>query len=419
MQKKIMNTVEKVMVALIIVVIVFAGAKIKKVGAAEGVYSGITVGDGDYSDWDSVTKYKGAYGVDRVAMVWDGYYLYLYFETFGRDDGSGQLSGSWNAVAWSGPNSSGNYSIKTEKTEMIVHLGVYNGNQPYVELNGKDGASQGAEVYVNNKDWFSDTHIWEVKIPTRVLPIYSDTLSLGFYRGETLIENVGNINMLEDFEHSGVKDELIFDGIYVDWKEYPHTTIDYSTNGTHSSHIDANAALFSKDERLYGYVQTKMEAHTDSGEAAVAFTQSVTIKLNDRYYFFPRVAEVSESGIINWNPKLSDLEPGEYKYKIFSTDSWGNAVSIYNLDEQNVCYGEMIITIGKDSHNQCEYVLDENKLAEKFGISANDIKTYAAQYGRLGTDWVTCAGTSTAPLVGMLLLVGMAGVGMFFTKKSR
>lgn len=415
MTKKSKRFFSKGLVAMAVASMVIASAATLKADATEGVYNGITVGDGDYSDWETVVKHDGAYGIDKMAMVWDGYYVYLYFEWFGYDYGNGTHGSNWNEITWSGPKHTGNYSIKTEYGEMIVHFGNV-GGEPYVEINGKDGKSVGAEVYVNNKDWISYSHIWEVKIPTEILPNYVDTISLCYYQGDVLISDVANLNMPDDLANEGIKDEVVFDGEYLDWTQYPHTTIDYSTNGTHSSIIDANGALYCDGTTLYGYVQTAHPSHT-SGEDAVAFTKAVTIKLNGKHLFYPRVASVNEAGLINWNPNLSKLAPGEYRFKVFDTAGWGNAKSIYNLDQHNVCYGDLIVTIGSDGRNQCEYALDTVKLAEKFGLDASDIKTYEAQYGRLGQQWIGCAGASTSPWISCVILLGIAGCGVFLSRK--
>ena len=46
---------------------------------------------------------------------------------------------------------------------------------------------------------------------------------------------------------------------------------------------------------------------------------------------------------------------------------------------------------------------------ETVSIDPNDIKKFSAQYGRLGQEWVTTAGTSTAPFLGIGLCIAAVG----------
>lgn len=382
--------------------------------AADGggaAYKGITI-DGDFSDWDAVQKYdandlddsgKEKGKVDRIAMVWDGDWVYLYFEAYGNKESWGAQSGDWGSVTNAGPYNNGNYVITTDL-----------GNQTIVKLTrtpSVEGIS-GAKVAVNNTDWYGAPHKWEVAIPASVLGDYKQTIDFGFYQVKPVIKNVANLQ-----GGTGAPDfnGIVYDGKYDDWKGYPHTTIQYATAGTGESMVDSKGALYMEGDKVYGHVSTTMPAHLN--EKGGAFTAAVAIKVNDDtdLMLTPRFAAVDADGNINWNPQLNGLDNGTYEFYLFSTTNWGNSKNINELNENDVCYGKAMITInGKE--DQMEYYLDVPTLAahlhanwgqakDDTSIDPSSIKTVSAQYGRLGQEWVTTGGTSTAPVIGITICV--------------
>ena len=366
-------------------------------------YEGIVI-DGKFADWDAIEKTpvndnKDYNTIDETAMVWDGDTIYLYFMAKGNEDGAG----NWQSVTQAGPYSSGQFVIKTDL-----------GRELLIQLSEKDGGSvtgvEGAKVAVNNRDWFGAPHMWEVSIPASALPAYENTISFGIYQSEPLISDVANLQVpeTEDKPDQG-RNGIVIDGLYGDWTNYPHTLIQYATQGTQDTKVDGEAALFSDGERIYAHVNTQMKAHLQ--EAGGEFTKGVQIRLNgkDDLIFRPQVIAVDAQGNIDYNPKQSGLDQGTYEFYLIDSAGWKTAKNISELEKNgNNLYGHMYVTVGP-SQDDMEFEIYVDALAKKFGMDATDIKTTEGQWGRIGQQWVATAGTSTGTWAG--LLICFAGVG--------
>lgn len=378
-------------------------------GSADSSKSGIVI-NGDFSDWDNVKKYdfqdvdqngnpKGWDTVNKVAMVWDGDWVYLYFES--NADEPGAMSGA-------GPNNNGQFAITTDL-----------GNQTLIQLQRgpQIGGVNGAQVKANNYDWANTPHKWEVAIPASALGDYKETISFGAYLIEPTITGVADLQGSKGGDFNGI----VYDGKYDDWTYYPHTTIQYATAGTQEHVADAKGALYadSAQQKLFGHTVTTMPAHL--GEDGGEFTAAVSIRINNdnNLMLTPRFIAVDENGNINWNPQLSGLADGTYEFYLTSTTVNGTSKNINDLQADDVIYGKATITVseGKD---EMEWEMDIPTLAtnlhanggqskDTVSIDPNDIKVFEAQYGRLGQQWVTTAGTSTAPFVGIGLCVACVG----------
>lgn len=396
--------------------------------AANARYDGITI-DGDFSDWDAVAKYDvNQSGLDQAAMVWDGDMIYLYFMTLGNENGNG----NWNEVTWSGPNSNGNFAITTDLGNTLKFQLCNDGT-----VAGVDGAS----AAVNNKDWEGAPHMWEVSIPSSVLPAYKNTISLGWYAADILISDIANLkgDNCSDTGNSsdsgsgtggntgtdsGNAGGIAIDGNYGEWENYPHNLIQYSTNGSHDSKPDGEAALYMSDGRLYAHVRTEMQSHLS--EAGGEFTQAVTIRLNGKHDFYPQFVTVDVNGNINTVSSLSGLEKGTYEVYLIDSQGWQvNGVSLSELmsDDSldtyhNAIYGHMYMTIGA-SKDDMEFELDLELVAQKFGMDADDIKTVEAQWGRIGPQLVSAAGTSTGTWLGLLICFAAVGISAQVAKRKK
>ena len=165
-------------------------------------------------------------------------------------------------------------------------------------------------------------------------------------------------------------------------------------------------------------------------EAGQEFTEAITIAFNqsqeklasgtyDRNMVFcPRFVTVDASGNINWNPKLSGLPEGTYEYHIASIDAWHTSTNISNLNDMDQLYGRMTMTIAKDGKDEMEFYLDLPMIAKKLGVGETDLKKIAAQFGRIGQQWIFTAGTSTGPVAGVALCVAAVGVIFWYRKRK-
>lgn len=214
---------------------------------------------------------------------------------------------------------------------------------------------------------------------------------------------------------------IIYDGKYDDWTYYPHTTIEYATSGTQEHVVDSKGALYadSEQQKLFGHVVTTMPEHVQS--AGQDLTEAISIRINndDDLMLTPRFIAVDADGNIDWSPQRSGLPDGTYEYYLTSTTVDGTSKNINDLKADDVIYGKAKVTIS-EGKNETEWEIDIPTLAanlhtgwgqskDTVSIDPNDIKMFEAQYGRLGQQWITTAGTSTAPLIGIGLCLACVG----------
>lgn len=368
---------------------VLDGQKVEK-DDTEAVYNGIVI-DGEFADWDAVKKYDAHNEcISKTAMMFDGDYVYVYV----KDGTGGDASGA-------GTHSNGRYSITTDLGYELVF-----------QLDSKG--------YVNGVDGVDCRHVgnqWEIAVPKSALPAYNKTISFGLYRSEPFISGTANI------KDDGSSDDKIiydirYDGLYGDWEYYPHTTIQYSTAGTHHNMVDSAGALFSNGSTVLGHVYTVMPEHLN--EAGGEFTQAVTFKFNDSYnqVLYPRFVTVDEQGNINWNPKRDGLSDGTYEFYMFDTSAWGTSKNINELNDADICYGKMIVTVGSN-RDECEFYFNLDKVAQKLGCDVSDFKQISAQFGRLGQEWINTAGASSGAWLGLFICIaGTCGVVVYKKKKG-
>ena len=358
----------------------------------EPIYQGISI-DGSFSDWDAVGKNQntGDAALKSVAMVFDGDYVYLYIEETGDATNAGSHGNGMYAITTDLGRTTKIQLVKPEK------------------VNGVNGA---AARHVGSK--------WEISIPKSELAAYRETISFGLYLSDPIIKNVSNLDGSkgpgsEETESSGI----VYDGLFGDWANYPHTIIQYATAGSSDMEVDAEGALYSSGFTLYGHVVTTMSAHLQ--EAGGEFTQAVTIQFNENWgqTIYLRFVTVDESGNINWSPQRSGLAEGKYEFYITSTDAWGISTNINQLNPADTMYGKMTISIGS-TKDEMEYYIDLEKVAHKFNCDIEDFKFIGAQYGRLGQQWITTAGASTGAWVLLMLCLAIVwGYFLYVLKRAK
>lgn len=390
------------------------------------VYEGIVI-DGKFADWDAIEKTKvNQYGVEESAIVWDGDNVYVYLKPTGDN---------WNAITWSGPNGNGQFMIKTDLgRELLVQLGSQN-DQPTITV-GKN--IPGGAVAVNSTKWGEGPYFWEFSIPASALPSYNQSISFGYYKSDIMHQDVVN---LQGGSQEGAGDEtatdattsIVIDGKYDDWNNYPHTHIDYATAGTQDYVVDAEGALWAGKDKLYGHIETKMEAHINLSAQelvkAVSFRVSQGEDIEDATLSYnARFVTADENGNINWNPQLDNLPAGTYHFYMFDLGCWGTSTNINNLSGRDILYGEMWLTLS-DTCSEAEFYLDIPTLlshlsndydnSANISIDAQSAKIYGVQFGRLGQQWITTAGTSTGTWVGLLLCFAAVGIAEMIQRRRK
>lgn len=365
----------------------------------EPVYNGIVI-DGDFADWDAVSKTDGPGCtneghpdcMDSCAMVFDGDYVYVYLR-----ERPGMNAGS------AGSHGNGTYAITTDLGRtLLIDL----------EADGTVAGIEGAQCVHNGTQW-------ELAIPRDALPQYSKSLSFGFYLAEPVISGVQN---LDGSSGGGSFAGIVYDGEYADWQDYPHTLIQYATPGTQGKTPDGEFAIYAEGSKLYGHTVTEYAAHLVGG---YDLAYAITIAFNgDRSYkdtpdkgnLYPYLVAVDEEGNITYNPNIGNLPNGNHEFYIMDTRSWHSSKNIHDLQGNDRIFGRMTITV-EDGREQCEYEIDLEEVAAYIGCDAGDFKLIEAQFGRIGQQWTSTAGASSGAWPGIALCIGAAGLAAVWQRR--
>lgn len=392
-------------------------------------YRGITI-DGDFSDWDAVPRYpiqdfdfngvpKDHGTVDQVSVLWDGDMIYLLLVASGKpsDYDPDVMVGDWASVTGAGPNDNGQFAIRTDlEGELLI--------QPT-----RDGAIAGvsnAQVAVNNREWAGAPHMWEIAIPADKLPPYQNSFDFGIYMAEPTISGVTD---LQGGKETGEFSGIVYDGNIQDWAYYPSYRIEYATEGTQDIVRDAEGALWSDNNILYGYASTNMLKHLEEDRGG-CFLDAIVLAFNgDRSYkehpsdgnFYPRIISFESGAPVVVNDG-THLAPGDYVFYIFDERTAPEA-PIYDAETNTTFYpdnaylmdhafGQMTVHVdGVRDHAEFELYLD--RVAEYIGQDADTaFKVIEIQWGRLGQQWISYGGTPTGPMVSVALLLGAVCVPM-------
>ena len=381
----------------------------------DALYSGIQI-DGDFSDWAAIDKvYDFNTNLTEAAMVWDHDYVYLYLkEGVKHRDGWEMYEGNIHAAT---PYSNGNFCIETNT-----------GYKSSVIVQGPNNGSVTAKVNDTYVDIAYKKHIYEIAIPVELLKGYNDktsSLNLGTMGGWNDTPNYimmgvshwnpdagttgGGENQDKDDNNSDLYDKttyIKYDYDFSDWDDYPHQTIDYSTGGSHGA--DAEGALYSDGEYLYGHIKYYGGYYPDIFgffELAINEKYHRTLMLNAR--------AVDNDGNILWNYNTSDLKPGSYEFHIYGAETIDGGA--WDTD-----YGVLYIELQKHGRLNAEFRLDQSKIAHYYKCDQTDIKSLDMRFIRIGYKWISCAGTSTGPILGMAIS-GFAVLGSmwFYNRKKK
>ena len=378
----------------------------------EAVYEGITI-DGDYFDWAAVAKTEAGEVEDslnsfdclsEVACIFDGDYVYVYLK-----------DGETGTAAGAGEYSNGRFSIVTDTGRTLTF-----------EVNAENGGSV-AGVEGATAAYFGDE--WEIAIPASALPLYVESFSFGLYQQEPFVSDI--VNLQGGTGTAGEFSGIVYDGLYGDWNAYPHTLIHYGTAGTQTNSPDGEGALYTEDGIVYGHVISSMDAHLaeDGGE----FASAVSIYFNGEHDYnydrtnnlYPALVAVTEDGTIIWDPQTEGLENGTYEFYIMDARMEFDRNLITNvsqLAEHEQFFGRMFVTVS-DTNDEIEFFIDLEQVAKYLSyysgttIEASDFQLIEAQFGRIGQEIISTAGTSSGPAMGIAVCIAVVAVAYF--KKRR
>ena len=140
--------------------------------------------------------------------------------------------------------------------------------------------------------------------------------------------------------------------------------------------------------------------------------------------FLPRLVSVNEDGIIS-EPDFANLQQGVHEFYIVDMGGWpveGLSVDYWSEPgtysyKGNAIYGKAYIRISP-SGCEMEFALDIATLAEKFGLGEDELKFFGVKFQSIGGQWVTCAGVSSGPWIGVALS-GVAVLLVLFRRRFK
>lgn len=368
---------------------------------------GITI-DGDFSDWDSEPKtIINDDFLHSVAFILDGEFMYIYVDA----------KEQWRAYGV-GAHYNGKYTVTTDLGYQMIFQMKDGGNwEP--EINGVNGAT----VAHSDLTWGYSSYRYEIAIPVTELPLYNESVSFGFYLQEPVIVGVTN----RQGHQAGEQDTIVCDGSFSDWDYYPHPVIYYGVDEFGSTYVEGQAALYSDGEKLQAHVFSAMKQHVENNgkdlvTGLIVSVNSPSGESSEGETFLPRLVTVDGNGIIR-EPDFANLQPGVHEFYIVDMSGW--PVEGYPVDywsdpgtysyKGNAIYGKAYIRISP-SGCEMEFELDIETLAEKFGLNADELKFFGAKFQSIGGQWVTCAGVSSGPWMGVAIS-GLAVVFVLLRKR--
>lgn len=381
----------------------------------DDVYNGIKI-DGKFADWNTIAKTQFIdEALPESAAVWDGDYVYVYLRE----------QGGWEGTAGTvGPKSNGMYCIETSdgtKTSFIIR---------------KEGAHLITDRGEIPLEMSYDNRQYEVQIPVSELNGINKTTSTlsvaiqGDSYGETgsgmayIAQGLVNLNHAFNYDDTtaGQLKQITYDYDFSDWEGYQKTVIEYSSSGKNAS--DSAAALYSDGDLLFGYVDYYAAYYNDQfNQIYMTINDGVNKKWyehgdSSRVMFTLRT--VDASGNVNWNYQAVGLSEGDYEFHIFD-----NAHAGY-INSDKYDYGRAYVHVDKTGRAQIEYYINIAKLVSvvnespySWNIKQSDIKMYHMAYPRIGTEWVSSAGASSGPILGIVLCILSVILAQVYTKRHK
>lgn len=387
---------------------------------ATGVYEGIVI-DGSFDDWASVVKVDATAQsnglVNGVAMVWDGDYIYLLIDEKQN-----------NSASWSGNGNNGNFVITTDTNHVMIIN--FKGNQPnpntvsatVTSTNVKLTSDNGGLECASNPEYsvYDKPSLTEIKIPTSALPDYRETISFGYYLSEEpLIADVANLHPVE--HNSGTNDgsNIVIDGRYEDWENYPVTTIEYATAGTSNNWADSEAGIYSRDGLTYVYAESHNFSPSTTGDhyGGEEFLE-ITVSIPGKGTTKMEAVLIRDDGSLDWDASKRHFEPGTYHFALFEQSGYGKSTSLDNIVDHDYYYGDMYVTVG-DYIDKTEFVFDPSVIAEYFGTTIEPSDKVNVMLHRCGDENLYTSGISTGPIFTVLLAGSAAALFYIYTKSKR
>jgi hypothetical protein len=287
----------------------------------------------------------------------------------------------------------------------------------HTELTTDNG---GLQVAINDDyaTW-GEPSLMEIAIPTASIPDYLNTISFGYYLGDTIIADVANLN--PDPDHNSDPNDgssIVIDGDYHDWTNYPVTTIAYDTSGTSNHYADAKGAIYSNDGTAYVYGVTnnfRDPNHWAFGNQFLEFTVMIGGRQTKMFAVL-----INDDGSLDWEASRNNrhYSAGTYHFALFEQSGSAATRSLDNIDEGDIYYGDLYLTVG-DYQDRTELRFDIETVANYLGVSAADAGSLKVRFHRIGDEVLETSGISTGPIFVLFLAWTAAGSYYVINKKKK
>lgn len=185
------------------------------------------------------------------------------------------------------------------------------------------------------------------------------------------------------------------DGYYDDWADKPHTSVSYDDANVH------NVAFLLGDDSLYGHIKMN---NTD-GRYFPKSTMYLIV--NDEYYFILYI----DFNVASSSKNVNNLQAGSYL-----------DLSIYDKSRK-VALGSAAITVYGSDHvpgDDVEFRIDLNAMRKYCNnIAISEMQSFTLGPSNLGSEELTIAGTSTAPLMGLIIIAFVLSLLTLFRKRRK
>ena len=182
------------------------------------------------------------------------------------------------------------------------------------------------------------------------------------------------------------------DGYYDYWEGRPKTEITYSSNNKQCNHY---GQLALDGDTLYGHFKMN-ELYTSGMQLQIWY-----LTINGKT--FAMQIQPEKNGNIDWSTQVPRSEGIHTNLKAFI--GYGN---------NNECDSKVAYTVYDAEHkdntpgDEVEFSLSLKRLAELTGIPADEMGTITIQNPNIGGQGVSIAGSSTGPVVGVLIALLLA-----------
>lgn len=354
--------------------------------------SGILL-DGQFEDWSSVSKVDfGESGISRIAARWYGDYVYFYVEE--EDKMGNAMSFTWNTFFEWTSNHGVSYPIR-------AYVANWDEGPKTLNIQGYNGA-QGIGSQVGN------AYIWEMSFPVSELgkDIYEIDLNRWTQKTPllTLTDETGKYvqkdPIIDVQPGSGI---ISLDGYFDDWDSIYHQDITYgSYNGT-GVH---NGALYPDGNMLFGHIkmndqygaQMPLNAMTlviNGGQGSVQFSANI------------RDADYNNT----WNSKIYNMDVGI-----------SENVALFSDNYPQKYLGDAVLHVYDSSHSEgdaYEFGISLETISQLTGIPVESMTQFELVLPNIGNAIIASYGSSTNPVLYLLICIGSIGVGSFYFRRKK